>query len=360
MRGYLALKDIGVFSGEYFGWEGSFSGEIVFFRSRSFCWDVLTDPAYHKKIVITDKVRVEDTSPFPDKNRSFKPHLSAIIFLGPVESNPKGKNNNGLRSYLQSNRIGGFIPDRRDLLYDALAFVSVTTAGIGRDPESAEDAARKPAFYEPGDFKSVSVPHEYLWDLTRGEMPQEEYNIIVWDFGTSFGLLESFRSGGCKIRVVPPDIDPEDIVAMHPDGIIISGSPVSDRHAGNLIPRIERILGIRPLLGVGGGAITLAMTIGAEIENLSSPHHGSAIAVERLRDGLVSATYQTHSTAPRAKSLEGAGCEISHINVCDGSVEGFINDDYRAIGSLYTDVFKEKPGFLTDFGGLIARSIISV
>ena len=359
MKGYLALKDVGIFSGEYFGWEGSFSGEIAFFRSRDFCWDILTEPAYHKKIVITDRVSVENKSPFPEKNHSFKPHLSAIVFLGPIERSSEPPDN-GLRGYLESNRIGGFIPNRKDLLYDTLNFGANTTAGINQNQEAASDAAVKPALYQPDDFKSVSAPHEYLWDLVPGDMPDENSNIVVWDFGTSFGLLKSFRTNGYKVRVVPPDTDPEDIIALHPDGIIISGSPLSAKYAGRIIPRIERIIGIRPLLGVGGGAITLAMALGVETESLLSPHHGTAVAVENINDGTISATYQTHAIAPRTRSLEKSGCEITHVNVCDNSVEAFFSDEYRVVGSLYTDVYKEKPHFLTDFRKLIAKSTIAV
>ena len=358
MRGYLAIKNIGLFSGCYFGWDGPCSGEVAHFHSRGFCWDILTDPAYHKKIVITDKVYVEDKSPLSEDSQSFMPHLSAIVFLGSIRKSSlsSSSSDEGLEEYLRTNRITGFIPDRKDLLFDTLRFVSCATAGLAPDPGDALDGSRIPATYNTDDLKWVSIPQEYLWDLSPIDVPEEKHNIVVWDFGTGYGLLRTFRKNGCRIRVVPPYTPPEDIVALHPDGIIISGSPLSPSSAREIIPRVERVIGIRPILGVGGGAITLAEALGIEISELENPHHGSAIPVETIGTGRISATYQTHSLTPGAISVEKAGCAITDINVCDESVEGFINDEYNIIGALYSDAFGESPAYLAGFNQILEKS----
>jgi len=356
MRGYLAIKDAGIFAGRYFGWDGPCSGEIAHFRSLDFCWDVLTDPAYHKKIVITDRVCVEDRSPLAEDSQSFMPHLSAIVFLGPIRKPPLFAPDRGLEEYLKTNRVAGFIPDRKDLLYDALRFVPNATAGLAGSPDDALDGSQKPATYNTEDLRWVSAPREYLWDLAPGDMPREKHNIVVWDFGTGYGLLRTFRKSGCRIRVVPPDTEPEDIVALHPDGIIISGSPLSPSSARKIIPRVERVIGIRPILGIGGGAITLAEALGIEIIEMSNPHHGSAIPIEALATGKVSATYQAHSLSLNPVATESSGCAITHINICDESVESFANAEYNLIGALYTDVFRENPPYLTEFNQILIES----
>jgi len=355
MRSYLAVKNVGFFPGTYFGREGPCSGEIAHFQSRSFCWDVLTDPAFHKRIVITDRVLIDDKSPLPEESQSFMPHLSAIVFLGPIKKSVLETNGIGLKTYLEQNEIAGFIPDRKDLLYDALRFVSNTTAGLADNPDDAVNGSLMPASYQTEDLNSVSAPKEYLWDLAPGDMPAEKYTVAVWDFGTSYNLLRIFRENGCRIRVVPPSTRPEDLVALHPDGIILSGGPLSGPGARKIIPLVERIIGIRPLLGIGGGAVTLAQALGIDIVKLESPHHGSAIPVEDIRSGRVSATYQAHSLSPDIDSTEKSGCEITHLNVCDDTIEGFANREYRAVGSLYTGVYRENPHFLTEFNRLLQQ-----
>lgn len=356
MRGYLAIRDIGLFSGRYFGWAGSCTGEIVHFRSQSFCWDILTDPAYRKKIVITDPVYVENRQPSPEENQSFMPHLSALVFLGAVREPRSSSSEPGLMRYFKSNRICGFIPDRRDLLYDALTFTSRATGCLDRSKEEAIINSRKPVSNDDGDLRSVTAPYEYLWDLATGEKPQEKYNVVVWDFSTNYNLLRNLRKLGCRLRMVPVDTFPEDIVALHPDGVIIAGDSIVPESSEKIIPRIERLIGIRPLLGVGCGAVHLASALDIKTTPLEDPHFGTAIPVEDIRTGRVKATYQAHSRTIDLSSAERSGTEITHINVCDDSAEGFANYEYRVMGSFYSDSFEETPQYLRSFMGVLEKS----
>jgi carbamoyl-phosphate synthase small subunit len=347
MKGYLALKDIGLFSGRYFGWADSCTGELVHFRSQSFCWDVLTDPAYRKKIVITDPVYVENRQPLPEENQSFMPHLSALVLLGAIKDSDSVEP--GLTGYFKSNRICGFIPDRRDLLYDALGFISCTSGSLDREKEDAIINLQKPITNGDEDLRSVTAPYEYLWDLGNGEKPEEKYNVVIWDLGISYNLLRNLRKLGCRLRMVPPDTLPEDIVALHPDGVIIAGDSIAPENEDKIISRIERVIGIRPILGIGCGAISLASALGIETTSLNTPHFGTAIPVEDIRTGRVEATYQAHSRAIDSSSAERSGTTISHINVCDDSAEGFANDEYRVMGSLYSDSFEKTPYYFDSF-----------
>lgn len=356
MRGYLALRDVGIFSGRYFGWAGSCTGEIVHFRSHSFCWDILTDPAYRKKIVITDPVYVENRQPSPEENQSFMPHLSALVLLGAIRESRSDPFEPGLMKYFKSNRICGFIPDRRDLLYDALTFASRATGCLDRDKEQAIINSQKPVSNNHDDLQSVTAPHEYLWDLTTGDKPDEEYNVVTWDFGTSYNLLRNLKKLGCRLRMVPPDTFPEDIVALHPDGVVIAGDSISPESADKIIPRIERLIGIRPILGVGSGAVSLASALGIETASLDTPHFGTAIPVEDIRTGSIEATYQAHSETIDSSSAARSGTKITHINVCDDSPEGYANPEYQVMGSLYSDSFERTPYHLEGFIDILEKS----
>ncbi len=349
MRGYLAVKDVGVFSGRYIGWEGPCSGEIVRFHSVGFCWDILTDPAYQKKIVITDSVYADDRRPAPDEIQSFMPHLNGLVFLGSIRKEEKSDCGDGLGSYLEANRVSGFIPDRRDLLRDALDFSRPSTGGIDIDRDKAINNAGRDVSYDREDLKSVSAPHEFYWDLTTGELPTEKYNIVVWDFGASYNLLRGLRTLGCRIRIAPPNSIPEDLVPLHPDGVIIAGGPSAAENRKIIIPRIERMIGIRPLLGVGDGAVLLASAMGIETENLESPHFGTSIPVEDTSDGKILATYQAHSITISSKSATASRTKITHRNLIDNTVEGFKNDEYRISGSLFLPTIDDTPAYLGEY-----------
>ena len=76
------MMGFGVFPGRLFGHIGGAGGEAVYFQSYFFCWDILTDPAYHGRIIISNSYEVENRWPMPDDIQSFMPHLGGLVLLG--------------------------------------------------------------------------------------------------------------------------------------------------------------------------------------------------------------------------------------------------------------------------------------
>jgi len=349
MRGYFAIKGIGTFSGSYFGRQGPCGGEIIKFQSINFCWDILTDPTYKKKIVITDSIVIDDRQPTPDEIQSFMPHLEGIVFLGHIGTAGNGSGNDILKRYFESNRIAGFIPDRRELLKDILEFSSPTTGGMGKSREEAIRRSISPVRLDKDDLKSVSAPEEFYWDLAPGDLPEEKFVIAVWDFGANYNLFRSLRLLGCRVRIAPPHTDPEDIVALHPDAVVIPGGPAAARNTHVFLPKVERMIGIRPLLGVGGGAALLARALGMETKPIRFPHFGNSIPVEDTETGKIEASYQTHSMAIDPRSARDSGITITHVNVCDGSIEGFAVPEYETAGSFCLPTVEYLPCYFKSF-----------
>jgi carbamoyl-phosphate synthase small subunit len=356
MRGYLAIKGIGIFSGCYFGWRDSCAGEIVKFQSLNFCWDILTDPVYKRKIVITDSLVIDDRQPTPDEVQSFMSHLEAIVFLGNVRTGGNGSGHNVLRKYLEDNKVTGFIPDRRSLLRDLLEFSELTSAGIDRNREDAVRNSISAVALENDDLKAMAAPEEFYWDLSTGDLPEEKSIVAVWDFGANYNLFRSLRLMGCRVRIAPPHTDPEDIVALHPDAVVIPGGPAAARNSDTYLPKIERMIGIRPLLGVGGGAALLARALGMKTKSIGFPHFGNSIPVEDTETGRVEASYQTHAITIDPKSARNSVINITQVNVCDGSIEGFAMPEYETAGSFCLPTVEYMPEY---FKGFISNLNIS-
>ena len=204
MKGYLAVKDIGRFSGRYIGWAGPCAGDIAYFRSHDFCWDILTDPAFQKKIVIADQIISENRPPMDEEIQSFMPHLSGVVFLRDPQSNSEDSNYGSLTAYLNDHNIPSFLPDRPALIKDILSLSKPSTAGIDTNGDNALSLTNNRITYNIDDLKSVSAPHEFYWDLTAGDYPPEEKTVVVWDFGANYNLLRSLKLLGCRVRVAPP------------------------------------------------------------------------------------------------------------------------------------------------------------
>ena len=350
------MAELGLFSGRYFGRTGSCTDEIVHFHSPNFAPEILTDPAYHRKIVIADTDVVEDRWPSPEECQSFMPFLSGIVFLGHIQTQSKSNSNFTLENYLNANRICGFIPDEPDRLKNAIKSDFKYQGSIDRNEIRASHNCLTIKKHKSTDFDTISASQEFYWDLTAGETTEEHLNLVIWDFGMNYGLLRHLKALGSKLRIVPPSTSPEKIIALHPDGVVVAGGPLLPGDIPEISSNVSRILGIRPLLGVGNGAILLAAAIGANIQTMNMPHYGAAIMVRDIDSTKAFFTYQCHSLAIDKTSLERTGSKISHLNLSDDTIESFVNPEYSAIGSMFSGSDQTAMPYMEQFNEMVEYS----
>jgi carbamoyl-phosphate synthase small subunit len=354
MRACLSLEGVGLIPGRFFGWNGGCSGEIVHYKAPYFAPQILTDPSYLGKIAVVDVENIDGRWPMPEESQSFMPHLAGLVFLGHVTDQAGAGEHFTLRNYLNMNRIPAFFPDDPGSMLQAAKSTRGLFCAIDRDADRAESRLKFGA--KPLDFHSIASPQEYIWDLASGDMPEENINLLIWDHGANNGLLRSLKKIGARLRVVPPNTEPEHIIALHPDGVVIAGGPYP-AELGNTLSRIERIIGIRPVLAVGSGALLVARSMGIPIEPLESPHYSAAMIVNDL-SGAEIETYQAHAFAPSRAGLEQAGCEITHVSADDGTVEGFVCPDYDITAMMFTMTSEPVAGVLREYVAGIKNEVV--
>ena len=101
----------------------------------------------------------------------------------------------------------------------------------------------------------------------------------------------------------------------------------------------------------------VARAMGIPIEPLESPHYGAAMMVADL-SGAPIETYQAHAFAPSRTALEKAGCEITHINAADGTVEGFVCADYDITAMMFTMTSEPVPEVLREYVAGIKNEVV--
>ena len=356
MKGYLSLEGVGLIAAPFFVLYGSCVREIAHYKAPYFTPQILTDPSYLGKIIVVDVENIEGRWPMPEESQSFMPHLAGLVFLGHV-TDPAGAGEHfTLCNYLNMNRIPALLPDDPHGMLQAAKSTRGLFCAIDRDADRAESRLKSGA--KPLDFHSIASPQEYIWDLASGDMPEESINLVVWHHGVNNGLLRALRKIGARLRVVPPYTEPERIIALHPDGVVIAGGPYPAEPESSL-ERIERIIGIRPVLSVGSGALLVTRSLGIPIEPLESPHYGAAITVSDTSGASIE-TYQAHAFAPSRAGLEKAGCDITHINAADSTVEGFVWPDYDITAMMFTMTSEPVPEVLMEYvEGLQKKTIAS-
>lgn len=148
-------------------------------------------------------------------------------------------------------------------------------------------------------------------------------HVVVFDFGAKNNIAAHLAARGCRVTVVPAATPATAVLAMRPDGVLLSNGPGDPAACEAIVGEIRALLGRVPIGAICLGHQLVALACGARTEKLPFGHRGANHPVLDVGDGSVRVTSQNHGFAVCRDSLEDAGLEITHLSLNDGTVEGF-------------------------------------
>jgi carbamoyl-phosphate synthase small subunit len=329
----LALEDGTVFTGRAFGAGGTSEGEVVFNTAMTGYQEILTDPSYKGQIVTMTYPLIGNYGVNRRDVESRRPHVAGFVVkeLSPVYSNYRA--DLSLDEYLKVNQIIGIegidtrALTRRIRIGGAMRGVLSTEI---LDDAKLVDLAGKSAAMEGADWvQAVKPSHEYSWDQDQGDwrlgkvQRGDGLHVVALDCGAKENILRNLTERGIRVTVLPPDVTAEQILEHRPDGLFVSNGPGDPAVLDYAIKPIEELLGKVPIFGICLGHQLLGRAIGASTYKLKFGHRGANQPVKNLDTGRVEITAQNHGFAVDRQSLEARGGVVTHINLNDGTVEGF-------------------------------------
>jgi len=342
----LALEDGAVFTGTSIGATGTLEGEVVFCTAMTGYQEVFTDPSYCGQIVTMTFPLQGNYGVNEEDFESMTPFLSGVV----VRELPRRPSNYrataGLSDFLRRQNLVGIAGvDTRAItrrIRTAGALRGVLSSEILDDLELVKRARNAASMAGANLVSKVSPAGIVEWkerlsvtgglvstrafeaDRTPTEgAPAPLRHVVALDCGIKENIPRLLAEAGCRVTLAPGTVSAEEILEMKPDGVLIGNGPGDPAAVAETIALVKRLMGRLPIFGICLGHQLTALALGAETYKLPFGHHGSNLPVLDQRTGRVEITSQNHGFAVDPASLERVGAELTHINLNDGTVEGF-------------------------------------
>ncbi len=365
----LVLEDGTVFEGVSAGAPGLSVGEVVFNTAMTGYQEILTDPSYARQLVTLTYPHIGNTGCTAQDDESGEVFAAGLIVRDVPRRPSNWRSQVALPAWLAERGVVAIagIDTRRltRLLRDRGAQNGALMAGPNLDAERALEAARKfPGLKGMDLAKVVSTTRRYAWDegqldLDRGEFVRVDarLRVVVYDFGVKRNILRMLAERGCAITVVPAQTPASEVLALQPDGVLLSNGPGDPEPCDYAIAAIREILAKRiPTFGICLGHQLLGLAAGAKTMKMKFGHHGANHPVIDLDSGRVMITSQNHGFAIDEATLP-ANVRVTHRSLFDGSNQGIALTDAPAFG--FQGHPEASPG-PHDVAGLFDRFVASM
>jgi carbamoyl-phosphate synthase small subunit len=317
MKAILALEDGTIFSGNSFGVEGEIIGEIVFNTGMTGYQEVLTDPSYCGQIVTMTYPLIGNYGVNLDDIESARPQVRGFIVRELCKTPSNWRSVETLNEYLKRHNIIGIEGiDTRALtriLRDKGTMKGIITT---KEDFKFEDKIDDINMYEIKNPVHTVTTKEVIRYRGNG------FKVALLDYGIKQNIIRSLQKRKCEVYVFPAWTKAEEILAINPDGIMLSNGPGDPKDCIEEINTIRNLIGKKPIFGICLGHQLTALANNANTEKLKYGHRGCNHPVKDIEKDLTYITSQNHGYTIVEDSLDKSCMEVSHRNMNDGTVEG--------------------------------------
>ena len=332
-EGVLVLSDGSVFSGELIGAESStpVTGEVVFNTVMSGYQEVISDPSYAGQIITFTTSHLGNYGTNPTDDESAGPRCRGVVIRELARRRSNWRSTEDLDAYLSRHGVIGIAGVDTRRLTRHIRDHGAVPGAIGADLDATTVAATTARRTDGIDLVStVTAPASSVHAASGADVAARR--IVALDCGIKTTIIRHLSRIG-SVEVVPASTGATDILGRHPDGVFLSNGPGDPGAVSYVVDTVRALLGRVPIFGICMGHQMLGQALGASTYKLPFGHHGGNHPVRDLETGRVEITSQNHNYCVDLAGVTGV--EVTHVNLNDGTLEGFRCTGVPAFGIQY-------------------------
>lgn len=341
-KSFFVLDDGRIFEGRSWAAMGKTFGEAVFQTGMTGYQETLTDPSYHKQVVVMTAPHIGNTGVNDFDNESKKYWVAGFVVRNPSTLTSNWRSENDLEAELIEQGIVGIqgVDTRaitRHLRDRGAMRVGIFSGENLTREEMVIEVRKQPAMAGAYLCADVSTPSTYVVPA----IGQKRFTVAALDLGIKGATPRAMAERGIEVHVIPFDSTFEDIQAISPDGVFLSNGPGDPATMTATIDLVREILIAEvPVFGICFGHQILGRALGFETYKLQFGHRGINQPVMDKRTGKVEITAHNHGFALKAPTegvfttVFGPG-QVTHVCLNDDVVEGLELSERGAFSVQY-------------------------
>lgn len=350
----LVLEDGRTYRGQAYGALGTTLGEIVFNTGMTGYQETLTDPSYHRQIVVMTAPHIGNTGVNDEDPESTRIWVAGYVVRDPARRASSWRSARTLDDDLTDQAVVGISGIDTRALTRHLRERGVMRAGIFSGDALLADGQRRP---DDELLDEVLASPQMAGADLAGEVSTEQAyvvepagepvaTVVAVDLGIKAMTPQRMAERGIRVHVVPSTTTIDEVLAFEPDGVFFSNGPGDPGAATHEIDLLRAVLDRRiPFFGICYGNQLLGRAFGFGTYKLGYGHRGVNQPVIDRATGKVEITAHNHgfavdapldgpTTAPHDDGRYGR-VVVSHVDLNDDVVEGLQALDLPAFSVQY-------------------------
>ena len=328
----LVLEDGRTFRGESFGAPGETFGEAVFSTGMSGYQETLTDPSYHRQVVVMTAPHVGNTGMNDDDPESGRIWVSGYVVRDPARRASSWRSKRSLDDELRAQGVVGISGVDTRALTRHLRERGAMRVGISSaetDPAALLERVLGSAEMAGSELATeVSTSEAYVVPARTVDGRPKRFTVAAVDLGIKASTPRMMAERGIEVHVLPATVTLDDVRATGADGVFFSNGPGDPAATEGQVELLRSVLdaGI-PYFGICFGNQLFGRALGFGTFKLKYGHRGINQPVMDRTTGKVEVTAHNHGFAVDAP-LDGetetpyGTATVSHVCLNDDVVEG--------------------------------------